>query len=77
MDSAQQVLSAQANAQAIMGAQGPVDDILDRLRNWIDRLVGALTKIVEKLATARSFSVSVGSNVSVTVDFGPFESGAA
>jgi hypothetical protein len=70
-------LSAQAQAQAIMGAGAPVDDILEKLRKWLDRLVSALTRIVENLSDAISFSISVGSNVSVTVDFGRFESGSA
>jgi len=70
-------LSAQARGQAMMGAGVPVDDILDRLRVWLDRLVIALPRIVGKLAGARSFSVSVGTNVSVAVDFGPFASGSA
>src|ERR1039457_1649855 len=66
-----------AQAQAIMGAGAPVDDILEKLRKWLDRLVSALTRIVENLSDAISFSISVGSNVSVTVDFGRFESGSA
>jgi hypothetical protein len=70
-------LPAQAQAQAIMGAGAPVDDILEKLRKWLDRLVSALTRIVENLSDAISFSISVGSNVSVTVDFGRFESGSA
>lgn len=70
-------LSAQANAQAIVGAGTPMDDLVDRVRKWLDRLVVAMTQIVEKLAGATSFSITVGSNVSVTVDFGPFRSGSA
>jgi hypothetical protein len=69
-------LFSRAYAQAMMGAGAPVDDILDKLGKWLERLVGALTQIVEKLAGAMSFSVSVGPNVSVTVDFGPFGNGA-
>jgi hypothetical protein len=70
-------LSSRVQAQAIMGAETPIDDVLERLRKWVDRLVSALTQIVENLAKAMSFSISVGTNVSVTVDFGPFESGSA
>ncbi len=64
-------LSARTQAQAIMGAATPVDDILEKLREWLDRLLSALTQIVAKLAGATAFSVTVGSAVSVTVDFGP------
>jgi NADH:ubiquinone oxidoreductase subunit D len=63
-------LSAQVQAQAMMGAAGaPVDAILAKLSQWLDRLVTAMTRIVAKLADATSFSVSVGSTVSVTVSF--------
>jgi hypothetical protein len=62
-------LTARTNAQAMMGAGAPVDDILERLRQWVDRLLGALPRIVENLAGATSFSVSAGTNVSVAVDF--------
>jgi hypothetical protein len=64
-------LSAQAQAQAMMGAGTPMDDILAKLREWFDRLVTELTRIVEKLAQATSFSISVGTALSVTVNFGP------
>jgi hypothetical protein len=64
-------LSAQAQAQAMMGAGAPMDDILAKLREWFDRLVTELTRIVEKLAHATSFSISVGTALSVTVNFGP------
>jgi len=65
-------VSAQARAQAMIGAGGPVDDLLARLSDWLDRLVAALIKIVKNVADATSFSVSVGTAVSVTVNFGPF-----
>lgn len=64
-------LSAKARAQAMMGAGAPGDEILDKLREWLDRLISALTRIVDKLAGATRFSISVGANVAVTVDFGP------
>lgn len=70
-------LSAQTQAQALMGAGVPVDDILEKLRTWLDRLVSALTRIVASLSDAASFSVSVGSHLSVTVDFARRESGSA
>jgi hypothetical protein len=62
-------LSARTQAQAIMGAQAPADDVLEKLRRWLDRLLGALRRIVEKLSGATSFSISVSTNISVTVDF--------
>lgn len=70
-------LTSRAQAQAMMGAGAPVDEILDRLSKWLDRLVTALRRIVEKLAGARSFSVSVATSVSVAVEFGPSGSGSA
>ncbi len=68
-------LSAQVRGQALMGAGAPADDIHERLRTWLDRLISALTRIVANLSGARSFSISAGANVSVTVDFGRSGSG--
>jgi hypothetical protein len=62
-------LSARTQAQAMMGAGTPVDDVLEKIRQWLDRLLSALKRIVEKLDGAASFSVSVSTSVSVTVDF--------
>ena len=62
-------LSARTCAQAMVGAGAPVDDLLDRLEQWLDRLLGALAQIVEKLSGATSFPISVGTNISVTVAF--------
>jgi hypothetical protein len=62
-------LSAQVQAQAMLGAGLPVDAIVAKLSQWLDRLVDAMTGIVAKLANATSFSVSVGSNISVSVTF--------
>ena len=70
-------LSAQVRGQALIGADAPADDILERLRTWLDRLVSALTQIVASLSGARSFSISAGAHVAVTVDFGRLESGSA
>ena len=70
-------LSAQVRGQAIMGAGTSADDILENLGTWIDRLVSALTRIVANLSGARSFSISAGANVSVTVDFGRSDGGSA
>ena len=58
-------------AQAMVGAGAPVDDIVARLREWVGRLVTEFTRIIEEVAQATSFSVSVGSGLSVTVQFGP------
>ena len=66
-------LSALTRAQAMMGAGALADDLLEKLEHWLDRLLGALTRIVENLAGAASFSISVGTNVSVTVVFGHAE----
>jgi hypothetical protein len=70
-------LSAQVRGQAIMGAGASADDVLENLRTWLDRLVSALTRIVANLSGARSFSISTGASVSVTVDFGRFDGGSA
>jgi hypothetical protein len=67
----------QTQAQALMGAGAPADDILAKLETWLDRLVSALKRIVQNLSDATSFSISVGSNVSVTVGFGRLESSSA
>ena len=64
-------LLAQAQAQAMVGAGAPVDDILAKLREWVGRLVTEFTRIVGGLAQATSFSISMGAALSVTVNFGP------
>jgi len=64
-------LVARAHAQAFMGAGAPADDVFGKLGGWLDRLVGAMPRIAGKLAGARSFSVSAGSNLSVSVDLYP------
>ena len=66
-------LSARTRAMAMVGGGAPIDDLLDRLEQWLDRLLAALARIVEKLAGATSFSISVGAGISVTVVFGPGE----
>jgi len=63
-------LSAKARAQAMMGAAASEDEVLEQFRQWLDRLVRTLPRIVEKLSRATAFSISVGANVTVTVDFG-------
>lgn len=67
-------LSSRVNAQAMMGAGAALDD--EVLGTWVDRLVVALTRIVEKLAGAASFSVSAGGSVLVSVEFVPSGGGA-
>ena len=62
-------LSAKARAQAMIGGGVPGDEITENLREWLDRLVSALPGIVGRLAGATAFSISVGANVAVTVDF--------
>lgn len=67
-------LSARTQAEALTSAGPLMDGVLGELRTWLDRLVAALTKIVENLAKAASFTISVGTGVSVAVNFGPFGS---
>ncbi len=50
---------------------GPVDDIVKRLEGWIERLVAKLTEIAKQLKA--SFSITVGTSISVTITCGPFE----
>jgi hypothetical protein len=47
-------------------------NVLERLKNWLDRLLSKLAKIADDLG-ALSYAVSVGApvGVSVTVTFGP------
>jgi len=61
-------LSTKARAQALMGG-GAGDEIQEKLREWLDRLVSAPPPIVGSLAGATGFSVSVAADVAVTVDF--------
>jgi hypothetical protein len=46
------------------------EDLVARLDVWIKRLVAGLTKIASQLNA--SFSVTVGTGLSVTMNFGPF-----
>lgn len=48
----------------------PVEDIIKRLEDWIKRLVGKLTEIAKQLKA--SFSITVGTGISVTISCGPF-----
>ena len=47
------------------------DSVIEKLEDWIKRLVDKLTEIVKQLAKGTSFSISVGTGVSVTVNFAP------
>ncbi len=49
---------------------GPVDDIVKKLEDWIKRLVAKLTEIAKQLKA--SFSITVGTSVSVAISCGPF-----
>jgi hypothetical protein len=67
-------LVAEVNQAGRRGDGVPEVDLGDpikRLKKWLDRLVDKLTEIVEKLIGAVSFSISVGTGISVTVTFGP------
>lgn len=52
-----------------------VGNLAERLKDWIDRLIDKLTEIVAKIAKATSFTITVGTDVSVAVTFGPFGEG--
>jgi hypothetical protein len=58
-----------SQAQAMMGAGAAVDDVLEKLRRWLDRMLSPLERIAGQLSGATSFSISVSTNVSVTVKF--------
>jgi hypothetical protein len=68
---------AQARAQTLVGGGALGEDLLSAFRTWLDHLVTALTEIVENLPNASSFSISVGGNVSVSVNFTGAPSGLA
>ena len=62
-------LASRRDAQVITVA--PVDDILEKLKRWVARLVRKLSEIVKDLADGTSFSLSVGTGVSLTITFPP------
>ena len=62
-------VSAHVHAHAIIGRSGPVDIILGQLKDWLDRLVTAMTQIVAYFTKATSFSVCMGTTLSITVSF--------
>ncbi len=47
------------------------DNVIDRLEAWLRRLFDKLTEIVAGLANGTSFSITVGSDVTVTVNLPP------
>lgn len=49
----------------------PAGGIAGKLEDWIKRLLDKLTEIVRALAKGTSFSLSVGTHVSVTINFPP------
>ena len=51
---------------------GPVDGIVEKLEDWIKRLLDKLTEIVKQLAKGTTFSITVGTGISVTVNFPAF-----
>jgi hypothetical protein len=65
-------VSTQARAHVTMAAARPIDDLLAKISEWVDRLATALTRIVKHLLNATAFSIEVGSAVTVGVTFGPF-----
>jgi hypothetical protein len=60
-------LSAEQTAAARPQVAGR--GLIEKLEDWIKRLVGKLTEIVKKLAKGTSFSLTVGTSVSVTINF--------
>lgn len=50
----------------------PIDDIVKKLEEWIKRLFDKLTEIAKQLKA--SFSITVGTNISVTISCSPLDS---
>lgn len=62
------------DVESVLGLHDAMlDGIIEKLEKWIDQLVAKLTEIVKVLAGASSFSISIGTCLSVTVNFGPFD----
>jgi hypothetical protein len=55
--------------RAIVDVPGPVDLVLDKLKEWLDRIAAVMPQIVANLRNATSFSISMGTALSVTVTF--------
>jgi hypothetical protein len=54
----------------MVGAGAPDDELPEKLREWLDRLISVLPRIVEMMAGASAFSISARTNVTITVAFG-------
>lgn len=65
-------LAVPGSGADLMPGFGVEDDIVDKLEKWIRRLVEKLTDIVRALGKGATFSIAVGTTVSVTVNLGPF-----
>ncbi|MGH9122014.1 MAG: hypothetical protein ACRDYC_08715 [Acidimicrobiales bacterium] len=53
---------------------GPLDDVVAHLEGWISRLGNSLTAIATQLGA--SFSITVGTAITVTISCGPFRKSA-
>lgn len=60
-----------AGQQEARSLAEPAAGIAGKLEDWIKRLLDKLTEIVKALAKGTSFSLSVGTAVSVTINFPP------
>ena len=49
----------------------PIGSVTEELDKWIKRLLDKLAEIVTNLAKGTSFSITVGTSVTVTVNFPP------
>jgi hypothetical protein len=56
------------NYQSI-GDLDPVEEIVNKLEGWIKRILDKLAEVVENLAEGATFSLSVGTTISVTINF--------
>jgi len=57
-------------AESMIALGNPADAIIKKLHEWIKQLVDTLTEIAKQLKA--TFSLTVGTSVSVTINFGPF-----
>jgi hypothetical protein len=48
----------------------PAEDIVAKVQEWLGKLYDAVKKIVQTIAAALTFSITIGSQISVTVQFG-------
>jgi hypothetical protein len=51
----------------------PIGSVIEELDKWIKRLLDKLAEIVTNLAKGTSFSITVGTSVTVTVNFPPID----